>query len=316
MYMSRDTYTFSFDALLNRRVMPQGAGALGIAAVVATPKEVFALSQGATPADLDYPEVVITATEYAFDMPATFESGLTKLVFNNDGMMDHHAIFLKVNEGATIDAVHEALALPEFGPVFSVSTAVGGPNVGPGESTTVVVDFEAGQYVVICAIPDEAGVPHYALGMISEVEVTEGTSTAEPPVADGTVHLVDFGFHDLPADVKAGPAVWEVINDGPQLHEIVLCQLAEGVSFDQVLEMMTAEPPASPAGGEATAAMEMEMAPPFTTVAGVAPMNASTTNWLMLDLAPGEHFAICFVPDIETGAPHFALGMIMPFTVS
>jgi hypothetical protein len=39
-------------------------------------------------------------------------------------------------------------------------------------------------------------------------------------------------------------------------------------------------------------------------------------NYLELDLAAGDHFAICFVPDFETGAPHFALGMIAPFTVA
>jgi hypothetical protein len=45
-------------------------------------------------------------------------------------------------------------------------------------------------------------------------------------------------------------------------------------------------------------------------------MNPGYTNWAVLDFAPADYVAICFVPDPETGAPHFALGMIMPFSVS
>ena len=45
-------------------------------------------------------------------------------------------------------------------------------------------------------------------------------------------------------------------------------------------------------------------------------MNPGITNYLEVDLTAGDYFAICFIPDFETGAPHFALGMIMPFTVA
>ncbi len=45
-------------------------------------------------------------------------------------------------------------------------------------------------------------------------------------------------------------------------------------------------------------------------------MNPGQTVWAPLDLTAGDCFAICFVPDTKTGAPHFMLGMIMPFTVN
>jgi hypothetical protein len=45
-------------------------------------------------------------------------------------------------------------------------------------------------------------------------------------------------------------------------------------------------------------------------------MNPGYTNWALPDLEPGEYVAICFVPDPESGLPHFALGMLMPFTVA
>ena len=56
--------------------------------------------------------------------------------------------------------------------------------------------------------------------------------------------------------------------------------------------------------------------PPFTAVVGIAPMAPGVTNYAELELEAGDHFAICFIPDFESGAPHFALGMIMPFTVA
>jgi hypothetical protein len=304
----------------SRRTVLQGAGALGLAAAFGT-RGVMIASAQATPDELDYPEVVITAIEYSFDMPATFESGFTKVTFNNQGTMDHHAMFMRVNEGSTVDEAKEALKQPDFGAVFAVTTGVGGPNCGPGETTSVIMDFQPGNYIVICAVPDENGVPHFALGMLNDVEVTEGASTAVAPTADATIHLVDFGFHDMPTELTAGPQVWEVVDDGPQVHEMGICALAPGFTFDQIQAIMTAPPAATPEGGEATAdaspmAMDMSMAPPFTQVDGVAPMSAGETNWLLLDLAAGDYFAICYVPDPETGAPHFALGMMMPFTVA
>jgi uncharacterized cupredoxin-like copper-binding protein len=320
MSYSRSRLVHRPDTRVSRRTALQGAGAIGLAASIALPKEVFAHSQAATPSDSDYPEVVITAKEFAFDMPATIEGGFTKVTMDNAGEMDHHAIFLRVNDDSTVEAVEEALALPEFGPVFAVSTAVGGPNCGPGQSTSVIIDLQPGQYLVICAIPNSDGVPHYALGMLSHVEVTEGSAAGTAPTADMTVHLKDFAFHEMPMDVPAGMSTWEIINEGPQLHEIVLNKLAEGVSFDMVMEMLS-EPPggspeASPDAAQASPPMDMEMAAPWETLDGVAPMGAAVTNWLLADLEAGDYFAICFIPDSETGAPHFALGMVMPCTVS
>lgn len=37
---------------------------------------------------------------------------------------------------------------------------------------------------------------------------------------------------------------------------------------------------------------------------------------LMVDLAPGTYAAVCFIPDLETGAPHAMLGMTASFTVT
>ena len=103
---------------------------------------------------------------------------------------------------------------------------------------------------------------------------------------------------------------------GEQVHELLIMRQAPGVSFDDVQAMLEAVPEATPETlAEATPRRQRQPAPPFVIVAGVAPMSPGQTNWMVLDLEAGEHFAICFLPDPATGAPHFALGMIMPFTV-
>lgn len=202
--------------------------------------------------------------------------------------------------------------------MFGVATSYGGPNVGPGVRGSVIVNLEPGPYVVICAIPDETGMPHYAMGMLAVVDVTAPAAELEAPVADATVTLVEMEFQGLPADVTAGKHIWEVTDGGEQVHEISVNQIQEGMTFEQIQEIFMAPPPASPVDTAQTtpAATPVAGPPPFTSVAGTAPKSPGQTNYLVLDLVAGEYFAICFVPDIETGAPHFALGMLMPFTVT
>jgi hypothetical protein len=258
---------------------------------------------GALVAD-DYPEVVITATEYRFDLPTSIPAGLTRVTLKNEGAEGHDAMFMRVNDGATLAQLQAALTTPDFGPIFAASTSFGGPEVDAGLQATTIVDLAPGQYMVICVIPDDDGMPHYLMGMQAPLEVTEAAATMARPAAETTVELVEFGFDAMPTHVAPGQQVWEVSNVGEQIHELLIMRQAPGVSFDDVRLMLEIAPAATPEAG-----------PPFAIIAGAAPMSPGQTNWLVLDLEAGEHFAICFLPDPDTGAPHFALGMIMPFTV-
>jgi hypothetical protein len=303
-----------FGTRLSRRTAMKGMLAASAAGMFVMRGGIGAFAQDAA----SYPEVVITATEYAFDMPATIESGWIRVTMDNQGMMDHHAMLMRVNDDATLEDLQAALLEPAFEPMFAVSASVGGPIAGPGVAASVIVDLEPGQYIAICVIPDDAGVPHYALGMQATFEVTEGAAAAEAPATALSVELMEMMFHGVPAEVAAGPQVWEVSNPGAQLHELFVGQLMPGVTFDQLSENMFAPP------SDATTMAGMDHAtpgaapagPPFTGVGGVAPMNSGHTNYAVFNLQPGEHFMICFVPDSETGAPHAVLGMMMGFTVA
>jgi len=303
-----------FGTRLTRRKAVQGVLAAGAAGAF-TLRGLPAFAHQATPAEGDYPELVIVATEYAFDLPASIESGFTKLTLDNQGMMDHHAMFMRVNDDATLDDVQAALKEPAFDPVFAVSASIGGPSAGPGAKGSVIADLQPGTYVLICAIPDEQGIPHYALGMQAVLEVTEGAATAAAPAADAKIELMEMMFHGLEGEVAAGAHTWEVANVGSAIHEMIVLQIAPGITFDQVQQMILTPPEATPMD-HAEASPAAMGPPPVMAVGGVAPMNPGFTNYAQFEFTPGEYFMICFVPDQATGAPHAALGMIMPFTVA
>lgn len=317
---------------MTRRAALRGAGITSLTALAARGSLLHSSAQDATPAaGGDYPTVEFTAKDFEFlDLPASFPGGYTRLSMTSEGPQDHHAMFMRINDGSTADDFTAALESGDLGQLLAVAVSLGGPgSIEPGVTSNVVADVTPGQYMVVCLIPDEeTGMPHAAMGMIAPLEVTEASAEAaanEPPATDQTIDLADFEFQGLPEEVAAGPQTWAVTDTGEQLHELVIYRLAPGVTYDVVESIFLAPPVATPEG--AIEATPEEMAspeaspqaggpPPFTAVAGAAPMNPSATNYVELDLEAGEYFAICFIPDPETGAPHFALGMIMPFTVA
>jgi hypothetical protein len=301
-----------FEMPLSRRDTLKAAAALGVSGGLAASGIRLTAAQ-----DADYPELTLVATEYHFDMPATAESGFTRLTLDNQGGDDHHAIFFRVNDDATPDAFQQALMSGDLGAIMAVGTSYGGPMAGPGMQASVVVNLDPGMYMVVCVIPDAQGIPHAAHGMVAQLEVTEGTSTATAPEVSGTISLVEMSFSGLPTEVPAGSAVWEVTNNGAQLHEMFVGRLADGVTFDMLMGMLMSEGGgATPEAAAPAMASPVVQGPPYTGVGGVAPMSPGMTNYAELELEAGEHFAICFVPDMETGVPHAMMGMVAPFTVS
>jgi hypothetical protein len=302
-----------FDTRINRRTTIKGVLAAGAGAMLAAPA-FRAVAHGSQSAATAYPELVIVATEYALQIPATIEGGWTRLVLDNQGMMEHHVMFMRVNDDATLEDLEAALLEPAFEPMFAVSTSLGGPFAAPGARGSVILDLLPGTYVLICVIPDAAGVPHFALGMQAVLEVSAAVA-GEAPAADATVELMEMMFHNLPTEVAAGPQVWKVDNIGGAVHEMVVAKLAPGLAFEQAQAMLLSSPEATPMDhGEATPAGEIAEAP-IVIVGGAAPMSPHQTNYAEFDFVPSDYLVICFVPD-ATGAPHAALGMIMPFTVS
>jgi hypothetical protein len=251
----------------------------------------------------EIPVVTITAADYRFDAPASIAGGLTQITIENTGTEDHQAQLFLLNEGASYDDLQSALPQGEAA-VFALGEPAGGPLAAPGEESAVIQDLQTGQYALICNIPSPDGTPHFARGMIAPLEVTEAPEEQpEPPQADTTVRLSDFTF-DAPDTMEAGNAPVAVVNDGPQFHEMAVAKLNEGATVDDLTAYLnaptdtTTPPPA-----------------PYRLIGGMDAMALEQEGWSVLNLTPGTYALVCFVPDAETGAPHFTLGMIDSFTV-
>lgn len=245
------------------------------------------------------PTVRIVAVDYGFELPAEVPSGAMRLQLVNQGRELHHAQLVRLTQGKTLA---DLAALRPDAPPPSWMVPVGGPGaVGPGDSSSVVQALPAGNYAVFCFIPSASDhQQHMMKGMVAGFRVTERTGPQpQLPKADLTVRMLDFGYAPS-APITAGKRVIRVINDGPQLHEMVLALLQPGKTAADLLawnpEVATEPPPARFVGG---------------TVA-LAPSGESLVE---ADLAPGNYVLICYIPDAKDGKPHVAHGMVLPFTV-
>ena len=156
------------------------------------------------------PEVVYTATEFAFGGPEHIAAGVTGVTLVNSGKDPHEAQFARLRPGKTIKDFETALKANAHS-ALAIADLVGGPNtVDPGLRQRVVLNFQPGAYVILCLIPDDQdGILHAAKGMVMPLQVIGAASTAAEPQVDGRVTLRDFGYV-LPTHVQAGHHTWKV----------------------------------------------------------------------------------------------------------
>ncbi|HEY8523891.1 MAG TPA: hypothetical protein VIL48_02935 [Acidimicrobiales bacterium] len=239
--------------------------------------------------------------EYAYEAGLDgLTAGPVTVTLTNEGALEHQAMLLRLNEGEDVASFTAAAAADPSGvEAFGVIEAFGGPNgVGPGETVSSTQVLEEGDYLLICVIPGEDGVPHAAHGMVTPFSVgpAEGGGTPEPVVDDpddADVVLVDFGFSPS-TDMAAGDTI-TVGNDGEQAHELVVYRLDEGVTAEQAREAL-----ADPASGP----------PPVTPAGGTGAIAPGGSVEMTLPDEPGEYLLICFLPDTAGDAqPHHAHGM-------
>lgn len=219
------------------------------------------------------------------------------------GPSPHHVQLVKLGDGKTFADLMGALKNP--GPPPAWMGLVAGPNtpMPPTDTTSATVTLEPGHYALICMIPDQNRVPHFALGMAQPLEVTPvaGPVAAEP-AADLEIGLVDYAFSES-APLTAGAHTIRVVNNGQQPHEVLIVRL----------------------DGKATAAglahwVEGAMkGPPPTGVrlmGGTAAMMPGSHTLVNVKLATGTYGLLCFVPDIKDGKEHTRHGMIKELKVS
>ncbi len=121
-------------------------------------------------------DVTVDLVDFNFALQPEISAGLKVWQINNKGQQWHEMAIVKLNEGVTTDdllAMMQAEAPPE-GPLPYEEIAFWTPN-SPGETGYVTWDMPAGEYTVICFLPDIAGdmTAHAAHGMVAMLTVTE-----------------------------------------------------------------------------------------------------------------------------------------------
>lgn len=241
----------------------------------------------------------LTATDYAFAVPATIKGGTIEVNFKNDGKEPHFAAFAKAADGKTFADVKAALTAPEGGPPPSgpppFTEVAAAPVADPGGTGKMTFDLPAGTYALFCAIPARDGVSHAAKGMVTEVTVTDGEVAAQPE-AVGTITATDFAL-TAPPKLAAGQNVVQLKNNGKQLHEIMLIELPAGKNVDSVSAWFK-----GPNGR-----------PPHKSLSGVA-VGPGQEGTATFDLKKGSTYAfICVIPDVLSDfTPHLLKGMATP----
>ena len=237
----------------------------------------------------DMPEIAVEMTDAGPSIAGEVPSGV--VAFNLSAAPG--ALLARLNEGVTLEQLNEGLTQPDPTAAIALVSLLGGAsNTTDGQ---LIVDLQAGQHALV-NFPED--------GPPSAMAFTAGEpSGATLPAADVTVDLVDFNFA-IPAEIAAGPKVWQIGNKGQQWHEMAIVKLNEGTSIDDVLAMLQSEEPA-------------EGPPPFEEVAFWSPNSPGETGYVTWDLPAGEYTVICFLPDLAGDmSSHAAHGMVANLTVT
>jgi plastocyanin len=111
--------------------------------------------------------VDVTGGDFSFELSATPTAETKTLTFENVGKEPHELVFVKLNEGFTLEdaiaAEGEKGTTEDLGFTFAK----------PGEESKPIEvkrPLEPGNYAFICAIPYK-GDPHYDLGMQEEFTI-------------------------------------------------------------------------------------------------------------------------------------------------
>lgn len=129
-----------------------------------------------------------------------------------------------------------------------------------------------------------------------ETEPAEGANVVE-------ITGVDFGFEGVPSEVAAGSTAFGFTNGGESAHEMIVFQLQEGKTAEDVLAL---EGEDDPAAAEVVAG---EVGGTFGTP------GSETTTYVNAEVEPGTYALLCFIPG-PGGESHAELGMTATFTVA
>jgi hypothetical protein len=244
------------------------------------------------------PVVTITARDYSYDPIPDIKAGVVDLRLHNLGKDLHHAAIFKLSGGKTPADFIAALKNP--GPPPAWAMPVPGPNgPNPGGTANSISELTPGDYVVLCFIDTNGGVPHFMKGMYRGFRVVPSTNNAKAPKADLGLTLFDYGFKFAPK-LTAGSHLIRITNTAAQPHEVEIVRLLPGQTAAQLHSWLLGP---------------MTSRPPATGIGGVMNVTPGSHPEFRATFPAGHYVAFCFIPDARDGKPHFLHGMEQEFDV-
>jgi hypothetical protein len=277
---------------------------IGLAALCVPFTDAAAQRSGPPSADL-----VIRATEYRLALPTSVGAGWTTVRFHSDGHEFHHATFLRVRDPAAADSALRALATWErdWDRPVPASASAGGVEGGQRDGVTsptstdtwALLHLEAGYYLVVCTIPDSAGVLHVNRGMHALLRVRANrrgrAAHSAPPRPDLTIRTTDYAYHLSTHALDAGWHLVAVENHGPAEHVTEFLRLRTDRHIADIFQDN---------GDDAIA----------FTVGGVPRLKVGERSYAWVRLEPGAYAILCPLR-AAGGWPHERRGMVAELTV-
>ena len=197
---------------------------------------------------------------------------------------------------ATFMGKYTAAAKKAYIRLIKNTVSLGGVNLEgdftvTGKSFTVLL--KPGTYVLDNEATDQ-GAPDAC-----QTLTVAGASVGAKPKAVGTMTSKEFAFKVT--GVKAGRHVYALHNAGAQIHMYFIFAVDKGHSLDEIGQALgTDGPPPAWIGSGGYAGVVTGGQTMYTS------LNFSTKK---------NYLLVCFMPDVKTGTPHVALGMIRLFSV-
>ena len=315
--------------------------AIAAAAAITLMGSLPGLAQDATPAaesgeslfaGLGLPEITITATDEGFQLDQSeVEAGryLVNIVNESSSEEPVFAGFVQLAEGQTVedlslaDEIASGTPLPDMamgptpeqieGLAWLYETYIaGGPSTVNDVADQAVVNLPAGDYGVWNDDPF-SDLPAAALTVAGDAEAE--ISGPEPEAAVTIVEVGEGGVgysFEVDGEITTGPQIVAVLNASDQPHFIDASQYPEELTIDQVMAAFMFDP----ASG-ATPPPDMIDFEQFSYAGWASAQSIGTTQWVVMDFAPGQTLVACFIPDpLAGGVPHAFEGMLQLIEVA
>ncbi|MGI8855665.1 MAG: hypothetical protein ACR2JW_07940 [Thermomicrobiales bacterium] len=224
--------------------------------------------------------LVVEATEYSFKTLGSVPAGATTVQLKNLGKEDHEAQFVRLNDGVTVDQFLTAIQQAGQGEPPPIFTYEGGPaQIVPNKTAEVMLNFQAGQYVLLCFVNAPDGQPHAAKGMVLPITVNAATgSAAALPAGKGTITLGTANGFDLPATLPAGKSQYRVTNQGAGPHAFFFGSIPADKTIDDVNASLASQDSGPP--------------PWFQSSGGMDGLKPNGSGVVTLDLTSGKYVAV------------------------